>query len=62
MERIPEALLEGGPSSGITQKQWAEILRSIPKPVVDNNTTPHMAGFLLGIQYTLDRIRPLVRS
>lgn len=62
MERMTEVLLEGGPSSGITQKQWAEILRNIPKPVVDNQTTPHMAGFLLGVQYALDRIRPLVRS
>lgn len=56
-----DLLREGGPNSGLTETQWQAILKQLPAPVVDNQTTPHNAGFLLGIQFALAKVAPYVR-
>ena len=56
-----ELLLDGGPTSGLNAAQWQAILKTLPPPDVDNNTSAHRAGYLLGIQYALSKVLPYVR-
>lgn len=60
-QRANELLLESGPTSGLTSAQWEAILKQLPPPAVDNNTSAHHAGFLLGIQYALGKVQQFVR-
>lgn len=55
-------LLEGGPTSGLTKDQYRALLKQLPPPDVDNHTSEHRAGFLLGVQFVLSKLQPFVRD
>lgn len=37
--------------------QYKELVRQLPKPIPSENTTDIQAGYLLGIQHVLDKLR-----
>lgn len=43
--------------SRISEELMAEIVKKLPSPVVNNQTTDLHAGFLLGVQYVLNVLK-----
>jgi hypothetical protein len=41
----------------ITQEVYDDLVKKFPPPIVNNDTTAHMAGYQLGIQHVLAELR-----
>ena len=41
----------------LSQEAYNQLLKVVPGPAVDNELSSHRAGFLLGIQFILQKLR-----
>lgn len=41
----------------LNKEQYDQLVRQLPKPIPSENTTDIQAGYLLGIQFVLDKLR-----
>lgn len=44
------------PKVRLTEQELNELKKQLPSPYVGQDTTAHQAGFLLGIQFVLQRL------
>lgn len=41
----------------LSLEAYEQLVKALPGPAVDNDLSEHRAGFLLGIQFVLQRLR-----
>lgn len=41
----------------LSREEYDKLTKGLPQGFVDSNTSPQQAGFLLGIQYVLAKLR-----